>query len=212
VTVVPAEFGGLPADGRNRRRLRNREAAIDALIALLDEGDLNPSVAVVAERAGLSPRSLFRYFDDVADLTQEAVSRLTARVYPIVQEMALDPQLPLTDRIDAVARTMGRTYDMVRVPALVARSRAPFRPEMAAQIGTARTLVRALLEATFAPELDAVSDEQRLVLLAAMEVWCTFDTQHLLRTNQQVEGVDPIAVTAAGLTGVLGVLDGNRPA
>src|SRR5688500_3891186 len=62
-------------DGRRLRRQQNREAVIDALIELFEEGSYTPSSAEVAERAGISPRSLFRYFDDVDDLNRAAVDR-----------------------------------------------------------------------------------------------------------------------------------------
>ena len=53
-------------DGRRARRDRNRVAVVDSLLALYAEGDLNPSTDAIALRAGLSPRSLFRYFDDLS--------------------------------------------------------------------------------------------------------------------------------------------------
>ena len=62
-------------DGRRLRREQNREAVIDALVALFEEGSYTPSSNEIAERAGISPRSLFRYFDDVDDLNRTAVER-----------------------------------------------------------------------------------------------------------------------------------------
>jgi AcrR family transcriptional regulator len=56
--------GAPVTDGRRLRRHHNREAVIDALPGLFDNGIYRPSAAEIAERAGLSPRSLFRYVDD----------------------------------------------------------------------------------------------------------------------------------------------------
>ena len=58
-------------DGRHARRDRNRLAVVDAMLELYVEGNLDPSSDEIAERAGLSPRSLFRYFEDLDDLGQE---------------------------------------------------------------------------------------------------------------------------------------------
>ena len=55
---------GEETDGRRLRRALNREAVVDALLSLYDEGNLRPGTDRIAERAGISPRSLFRYFDD----------------------------------------------------------------------------------------------------------------------------------------------------
>src|SRR4051794_40962540 len=67
-------------DGRRARRGRNREAVVDALLTLFREGDLNPSVATVAERSGVSLRSVFRYFDDLDEMGRIAIARHTDTV------------------------------------------------------------------------------------------------------------------------------------
>ncbi|MBV8463124.1 MAG: helix-turn-helix transcriptional regulator, partial [Acidimicrobiales bacterium] len=70
-------------DGRRRRRLTNRGTVVDALLDLYREGNLRPSTDEIAERAGLSPRSLFRYFEDVDDLAGAAVNRAQLRALPV---------------------------------------------------------------------------------------------------------------------------------
>ena len=62
----------------------NREAVVDALLDLYAEGNLRPGTDEIAERAGISPRSLFRYFEDADDLAGEAVARQLARALPLV--------------------------------------------------------------------------------------------------------------------------------
>ena len=51
-------------DGRRRRREVNRQRVVTALLDLFSEGHVWPTVANVAVRAGVSERSIFRYFDD----------------------------------------------------------------------------------------------------------------------------------------------------
>ena len=60
-------------DGRRASRERNRDAVVDALLDLYREGNLSPGADAVAERSGLSRRSLFRYFDDLDDLCRAAI-------------------------------------------------------------------------------------------------------------------------------------------
>lgn len=67
-------------DGRHLRREANRDAVLDALAQLWDEGRFDPSAAEVAVRAGLSPRSLFRYFDDADDLQNATIDHVLNRV------------------------------------------------------------------------------------------------------------------------------------
>ena len=49
-------------DGRTARRDRNREAVLDAALALFTAGELEPTAAAVAERSGVSLRSVYRYW------------------------------------------------------------------------------------------------------------------------------------------------------
>lgn len=57
-------------DGRSLRRSHNRTAVIISLFHLIREGSLDPSVPEIADRAGVSHRSVFRYFDDLNDLVR----------------------------------------------------------------------------------------------------------------------------------------------
>ena len=71
-------------DGRRLRRERNRDAVVQAVLELVREGELAPGVEAVAARAGLSARSVFRYFDDLDDLCRAAIARQLALVGPIL--------------------------------------------------------------------------------------------------------------------------------
>jgi AcrR family transcriptional regulator len=55
-------------DGRHARRERSRLAVIDAMLFLVSEGHVPPTVEQVAERADVSTASVFRYFDTLDDL------------------------------------------------------------------------------------------------------------------------------------------------
>jgi AcrR family transcriptional regulator len=64
MTSIPASA----VDGRSLRRERNRQDIVDALLGLIENGETEISAALIASKAGLSERSIFRYFDDVNDL------------------------------------------------------------------------------------------------------------------------------------------------
>ena len=46
-----SESEALPSDGRAARAARTRAAIVDALLALLEEGDLQPTANRIADRA-----------------------------------------------------------------------------------------------------------------------------------------------------------------
>src|SRR3954453_6982448 len=99
-------------DGRRLRREQNREAVVDALVELFEEGDYTPSSATIAARAGISSRSLFRYFDDVNDLNRAAIERHIA-INPHLFEPHIDPGLPTAAKIDAFVDARVELHDAV---------------------------------------------------------------------------------------------------
>ena len=61
-------------DGRTVRGQRTRQALVDALFALLDDGRAASHGERIAQRAGVSERSVFQHFPDREALF-EAVAR-----------------------------------------------------------------------------------------------------------------------------------------
>lgn len=59
------------SDGRRERSRASRRAIIQAMMDLIMEGDIDPSAAKVAERAGVGLRSVFRHFDDKESIFRE---------------------------------------------------------------------------------------------------------------------------------------------
>ena len=72
-------------DGRLARSARTRHAVVDALLDLLGEGDLRPTAARIAERAGVSLRLVFHHFDDVDAIYNELADRQAERVKPLTE-------------------------------------------------------------------------------------------------------------------------------
>jgi len=71
-------------DGRQRRAERSRESVVDAIIAIYEEGELRPGAAMIAERAGLSERSVYRHFEDLEELAAAAIERQRERIAPLL--------------------------------------------------------------------------------------------------------------------------------
>jgi AcrR family transcriptional regulator len=194
--VVDAE------DGRRARRDRNRDAVVDALLTLYKEGKLNPSSDEIATRAGLSPRSLFRYFDDIDDLCQAAISRQQSQVRHLF-DFEVPPDLTLSERIDLVVDHRVRLFDTVSAAALVARLRAPFQPIVAAEISESRTYFRNQLKRAFKPELAALTPNVASSVIAAIDVLCSFESFHLLRHDQCLSKTKIISTLTDTITTLL---------
>src|SRR3954469_716010 len=96
-------------DGRTARRDRNRESVVQAMLDLFREGNLAPGADEIAARADLSPRSLFRYFDDIDDLTRAAIELQQRRVIPLTA-LDVDADAPLPARITALVEQRVRVF------------------------------------------------------------------------------------------------------
>jgi TetR/AcrR family transcriptional regulator of autoinduction and epiphytic fitness len=73
-----------PTDGRLLRSQRTKRAIVDALLDLIREGHLKPSSAEIADRAGVTQRTLFNQFGDMDSLLRAIAARQTARVTPLL--------------------------------------------------------------------------------------------------------------------------------
>ncbi|MET0341445.1 MAG: TetR/AcrR family transcriptional regulator [Polyangiales bacterium] len=62
-------------DGRVARRLENRVRIVDALFDLIRAGQYHPTLKDIAEKAGVTPRTLLNHFPDVGTLLQAALVR-----------------------------------------------------------------------------------------------------------------------------------------
>jgi AcrR family transcriptional regulator len=184
----PGEAGA-GTDGRQLRRERNREAVVEALLDLYHDGNLRPSTEEIATHSGLSPRSLFRYFDDVDDLNRAAMRGLQQRVEHLFP-VTVTHDRPLDVRVAALLEQRFRLYDAIGNAALVARLRSPFQPVLAEQLRQNRALFRGQIETLFASELAALPEGRAARVLAATDVLTTFEACRLLTEDQ---GLSPEA-------------------
>lgn len=170
-------------DGRRLRRALNREAVVDALLDLYSEGNLRPSTDEIAERAGISPRSLFRYFEDADDLAGEAVARQLGRAMPLLP-LAVGPDVPFDIRVAALVDQRLRLFITLGQAAHVSRLRAPFQPRLAKSLREGRRFLRSQVRTLFAPELMSMTDNEAEAALAAADVLASFESLQLLTGDQ----------------------------
>jgi AcrR family transcriptional regulator len=189
-------------DGRRARRGRNREAVVDALLELFREGELNPSVATVAERSGISLRSVFRYFDDLDEMGRIAIQRHLDEVGHLFELPKLG-EGSRADRIDALVAQRSSLYERVAPVVRAAMLRAPFQPVIAEGLTARRALMRDQLQRQFAPELATLTAPEALSCVAAADVLASFEVLELLRTDQKLTTADAVAVIRTSLDRLL---------
>jgi len=188
----------LQLDGRHRRRTQNREAVLDALVALFADGLYSPSAAEIAERAGLSPRSLFRYFEDTDDLSRAAIERQLRLAAPLVHP-GVDPATPTPHKIQATAAGRARLFDAIAPSARAARVCAHRHPVIRDQLRRDRVFLRRQLATLFQPELAGAGDE----FLNGLDLLYSFESYDFLRSDQGLSKSKAIAATVAAVGALL---------
>jgi TetR/AcrR family transcriptional regulator of autoinduction and epiphytic fitness len=116
-----ASPGAHALDGRQRRRARSRRAICEACLDLVQEGVLQPSAEQVADRAGLSRRSIFNHFQDLAEL------------YDAVVEVGLQRCAPLLEEVPEAGAVARRVEELVRVRSRFLEATAAFTRALTAQ-------------------------------------------------------------------------------
>jgi TetR/AcrR family transcriptional regulator of autoinduction and epiphytic fitness len=169
-------------DGRTIRAERTRQALVDALLGLLDAGELSPTAAAIAERAGVSERSLFQHFPDREALFEAVARQQYERVMPTLRPV--DASLPLAERIDQFTRQRARLYELiagVRRAALLIEHESP---SVAGWLTTARRAKAAEAERVFRRELEAIPPDERESVRAALVAACAWPAWDGWRTHQ----------------------------
>lgn len=189
-------------DGRTARRDRNRDAVLDAVIDLFTEGQVELVAADVAERSGVSLRSVYRYFDDLEALARAAIARQTERFAPLAA-LADDRSGTLDERIDRIVDVRLRLYEAVGATRRAAIQRAASNPILADQLERTRVLLDRQVEALFAPELDALDPKVRATVAPALDLLLTFESYDQLRRTRRLSGAETRRVLRATLARLL---------
>jgi TetR/AcrR family transcriptional regulator of autoinduction and epiphytic fitness len=158
-------------DGRTARAIRTRRAVVDALLALLAEGEPKPSGERIAERAGVSLRALWANFADMETLYASAGQRQLERQAELARRIS--PRLPLSQRVTALARQRAQVLEFLAPVARAAQLREPFSPQLRANRARQYQIARDELAQLFAAELTAAGDdaEELLNALTAASTW-----------------------------------------
>lgn len=168
-----------PIDGRTARAVRTREALVDATIALVEEGDARPTAPRIAERAGVSVRSVFQHFADLETLFAAMGVRVFERLAPLVRP--IDPELPLAERAAEFVRQRAEVCEAVTPINRAAMTHAPTSKTINRQFRTGHGFTAAQIEETFGAELRAAG-ERRDALADALLVATSWSTWNLLRS------------------------------
>ena len=191
-------------DGRLGRTLRSRQAICDACLDLVEEGVLQPSADQVAQRAGVSRRSIFNHFSDLTALYDAVVKAGLRRCAPLLEEMPRG--LPLRERATRLAAMCARFHEAT----------TPFRRSTVAQslVGPLREEARRVSQrllreerdgvaALFAGELAGLGATERAELTEALAVAVSPATWEHLRSSRGLSAARARGIVQRSLLALL---------
>lgn len=169
-------------DGRHARAERTREAIVDALLSLIEAGEVRPSAERVAERAGVSRRSLFHHFEDLEDLHRCVANRRLQTIAKLWPRLSQDGSLE--ERMHAFTTAISRFHDQVAPTRRAALYFAVESSVIASHVGEAYKLHRSAVEFVFEAEISKASEGERAALVAGLSATTGFAFWDELRRGQ----------------------------
>lgn len=169
-------------DGRAERSERTRDAVVNAMLDLIEGGDLRPTAPRIAERAGVSLRTVFHHFADLEALFAVAAQRQMQRH---LSDAAFVPRdAPLAARIDALIASRTASLEAISPVRRAALLSEPFSRVIAKHLAWIRARGRTEVERVFAPELAARKAGDRRELIEAITTVTSWSTWEALRAHQ----------------------------
>jgi AcrR family transcriptional regulator len=181
---APVESGEREPDGRRRRSADSRRRIVEAMLDLVREGHVAPSAELVAARAGVGRRTVFRLFRDMEGIYRGMNAAMRAKVAPL-------RALPLAgataaDRLQALAERRIRFFEEVMLltvaSAVHRHGSAVLQADHSAMQAELRAILMAVLDEARA-EGGRPDDETREALDAVLSI----DFWRRLRLEQRLE-------------------------
>jgi AcrR family transcriptional regulator len=200
MAIHQGEHGEAAIDGRTARALRTHDAIVDACLALVDEGDLQPTAPRVAERAGVSVRSVFQHFDDLDGLFSAVGDRVLERLVGLV--LSVEPDLDFERRVPIVVRQRAALLEAITPIRRATNINAWNSKEVIRRLKLGHEFLRAEVATAFTHELAAAGADRQQVLDAIDTVLSWANWEHL-RSTVGLEPEPSMAIVERLLRAVL---------
>lgn len=174
---------------------------MDALLSLLESGNIRPTAREIADEAGTSLRSVYVHFDDLEDLFCAASQRQGERIRSIVAAIAEGPFEPRLAAFVAQRQAVWETTRFIRTAAAL---QEPFSPALATIMAATRAAALAEVAKLFAPELAGLGVEDRAATLSACDALSSGPVWDHWRFHQRHSIAMSAQILSTGLRSLLG--------
>ena len=170
-----------PRDGRAARALRTRQAVADALLRLLEEGELRPTSRMIAEKAGVSERTIFQHFEDLETLFCVSDSRLGDPVFRNLDFISSEG--PFEQRLKAYLDELVYLHETVSPVRKASRLHESFSPVLDRSLRSWREALRKGIDLVFAGELSQLPEDQRPAVREGLALIATWSSWENMRSH-----------------------------
>ena len=207
-----ASTGGMPhADGRRARSERTRAAVAEAMLDCLESGILQPSAKQVAERAGISPRGVFRHFDSMEKLFEAVAALQFERVVRQLPPLCTEGRL--AERLDALIERSARRNEHIAPVRRAALLMEPFSEVVQRGHAWLRRSVAEEVRQSLDEELSRIDEAWLEAALESLRVLFSFSHHEELRRHgslSQAAAARAVRMQALGLLLALGAIDAGQ--
>jgi AcrR family transcriptional regulator len=172
------------------------------MLALFEEGVLKPTAPVIAERAGVSIRSVFQHFADLESLYADVSERQMARLFSTATFIPRDGNLKT--RLGLFVRQRARVHETVTPVRRAALLVEPFSDEVAGRLRWVRDRGRSEVERVFAIELKACPARERIEIVEALTAASSWSAWEALRAHQGLTPSKAESVMSRTIAAILG--------
>lgn len=177
---------------------------LDALVELTTEGEEEPSIDDIADRAGVSYRSVYRYFKDRSEMMDAATDRAMSWLQPLLLNasgpVALDA--PLDHRIDSIVDARAEIYAQIAEMVRTAMVQSFSNRRINEVFLNSRRISRRQIADRFETELAQFTERERELRVSIMDQVLSFQAIDYImhergHTREELERLLRGAVRAA---------------
>ncbi len=173
-----------PRDGREARAERTKKAVADALIDLIEDGDLRPTSRAIAERAGVSERTIFQHFADLETLFSAAARRLGERIVRKLEYISAEG--PFEDRLKNYLDELVYLHESMTPVRRASRLHEPFSPVLEHALRSWRDEMRRGIARVFSAELGGNPEERRRDIIEGLALVATWGSWENMRHHSEM--------------------------
>ena len=154
------------------------------MLDCFEDGLLRPGASDVAERAGVSTRAVFRHFDNMEALIEQAAELQYERVMGQLPPLTLEGSRE--KRVESLVARVTRGFELTTPVRRAAMLREPFSKTIQERYAWMRSEIRRSLRRAFDEELAALSEPDRRDRIAALRALLSFATWQELRRHERL--------------------------